>query len=200
MSSEAVPTRFPFRLSNIPPTMLRKRIGRSRSGSSNRSPHQSCPASIRALAVHEIKHDGFRLLVRREGSRSPQPPVSTGRLTGEPSQDLAAVRAMSSAPVDRGWPTRVGADNVRTVKIFRAKSLAGVWPPVPPHLVTKLRSRLAVHCGASNEELVICLRRSEAMSDERDSLVGGDCDHDDLLQLRSYDRSARKSILRVSRQ
>ena len=38
------------------------------------------------------------------------------------------------------------------------------------------------------------------MSDERDSLVGGDCDHDDLLQLRSYDRSARKAVLRVCRQ
>ena len=38
------------------------------------------------------------------------------------------------------------------------------------------------------------------MSDERDSLVGGDCDHDDLLELRSYNRSTRKAVLRVCRQ
>ena len=38
------------------------------------------------------------------------------------------------------------------------------------------------------------------MSDERDSLVGGDCDHDDLLELRSCERSARKADLRVCRQ
>jgi hypothetical protein len=38
---------------------------------------------------------------------------------------------------------------------------------------------------------------SEAMSDERDSLVSGGRDHDDFLELRSYDRSARKADLRV---
>jgi hypothetical protein len=36
--------------------------------------------------------------------------------------------------------------------------------------------------------------------DERDSPFGCDCDHDDLLELRSYDRSARKAGLRVCRQ
>jgi len=35
------------------------------------------------------------------------------------------------------------------------------------------------------------------MSDERDSLVGGDCDPDDLLELRSYDRSAESRSTRL---
>jgi hypothetical protein len=44
------------------------------------------------------------------------------------------------------------------------------------------------------------LSHSEAMGDERDSPVGGDCGHDDLLELRFYDHSARKADLRVYRQ
>ena len=37
--------------------------------SSNRACRRRCPAASGPLWVHEIKHDGYRLMVRRDGSR-----------------------------------------------------------------------------------------------------------------------------------
>src|SRR5215211_2726602 len=65
-----LPDSTPVYVFNIQPAMLRKRVARSPVGFIEPCrPTKAARPPSGPLWIHEIKHDGFRLLVRREGSR-----------------------------------------------------------------------------------------------------------------------------------